>query len=45
MEYQKIKNMLDNTNTQPSKSRTKNRVERNDDAQGTSSTNSLITQY
>ena len=32
MEYQKIKNLLDNTPNQPSKFRTKNWVEINDDA-------------
>ena len=32
MEYQKIKNSLDNTPNQPSKFRTKNWVEINDDA-------------
>ena len=34
MEYQKIKNLLDNTPNQPSKFRTKNWVEINDDALG-----------
>ena len=32
MEYQKIINLLDNTLNQPSKIRTKNWVEKNDDA-------------
>ena len=35
MEYQKITNLLDNMNNQPSKFRTKNWVEVNDDARGT----------
>ena len=39
MEYQKIKNLLDNTPNQPFKFRTKNWVEINDDAQGTYNTN------
>ena len=40
MEYQKINNILDNTPNQPSKFRTKNWVEINDDLRGTYSTNS-----
>ena len=35
MEYQKIANLLDNTSNQPSKSRTRNWVEINDDSRGT----------
>ena len=42
MEYQKFLNLLDNTNNQPPKFRTKNRVEVNDDARGTYSKNSQI---
>ena len=42
MEYQKIKNSLDNTPNQPSKFRTKNWVEINDDARWTYNTNSQI---
>ena len=42
MKYQKIINLLDNTPNQPSKFRTKNRVERNDDLLETYSTNSQI---
>ena len=40
MEYQKIKNLLDNTPKQPTKFRTKNCVEIKDDAPGTYNTNS-----
>ena len=40
MEYQKIINLLDNTPNQPTKFRTKNWVETNDDARGTYNTNS-----
>ena len=40
MEYQKIANLLDNASNQPSKFRTKNWVEINDDARGTYNTNS-----
>ena len=40
MEYQKIINLLDNTPNQPTKFRTKNWVEINDDARGTYNTNS-----
>ena len=42
MEYQKIINLLDNTPSQPTKFRTKNWVEINDDAHGTYSNNSQI---
>ena len=35
MEYQKIANLLDNTSNQPSKFRTKNWVEINDESRGT----------
>ena len=42
MEYQEIINLLDNTSNQPSKFRTKNWVEINDDSQGTYNTNSQI---
>ena len=34
MEYQKIANLLNNTSTQPSRFRTKNWIEVNDDSQG-----------
>ena len=34
MEYQKIKNLLENTPNQPTKFRTKNWVEINDDSRG-----------
>ena len=40
MEYQKIINLLDNKPNQPTKFRTKNWVEINDDARGTYNTNS-----
>ena len=40
MEYQKIINLLDKTPNQPTKFRTKNTVEINDDARGTYNTNS-----
>ena len=40
MEYQKIINLLDNTPNQPSKFRTKNWVEINDDPRGTYNTRS-----
>ena len=39
MEYQKIINLLDNTPNQPSKFRTKNWVEVNDEARGAYNTN------
>ena len=42
MEYQKIINLLDNTQNQPTNCRTKNWVEINDDARGTYNTNSQI---
>ena len=42
MEYQKIINLLDNTPSQPSKFRTKNWVEINDDARGTYNINNKI---
>ena len=42
MEYQKIMNLLDNTPSQPTKFRTKNWVEINDDAHGTYNNNSQI---
>ena len=42
MEYQKIKNLLDKTPNQPSKFRTKNWVEINDDSRGLHNTNSQI---
>ena len=43
MEYQKIINLLDNTPNQPTKFRTKNWVEINDESRGTYNTNSQIT--
>ena len=42
MEYQKIINMLDSTSNQPTKFRTKNWIEINDDALPTYNTNSQI---
>ena len=42
MEYQKIVNLLDNTPNQPSKFRTKNLVEINDDVRGVYSPNKQI---
>ena len=42
MKYQKIRNLLDNTPDKPSKFKTKNWVEINDDTQGTYNTNSTI---
>ena len=42
MEYQKIINLLDNTPNQPSKFRTKNWVETNDDLYGRCETSSQI---
>ena len=42
MEYQKIINLLDNTPNQPSKFRTKNWVEINDESIGTYNTNREI---
>ena len=40
MEYQKIRNLLDNTSNQPSKFRTRNWVEINDEPRGTYTSNS-----
>ena len=42
MEYKKIIDLLDNTPNEPSKFRTKNWVEINDDSRGTDNTNSQI---
>ena len=42
MEYQKIANLLDNASNQPSKFRTKNRVEINDESKESYSANSDI---
>ena len=42
MEYQKIKNLLDNTPNQPTKFRTKNSIEINDESRETYNTNSQI---
>ena len=42
MEYQKIANLIDDTSTQPSKFRTKNWVEINDESRGTYNVNSQI---
>ena len=42
MEYQKLINLLENTPNQPSKFRTKNWVEINDDKRGKYNTNSQI---
>ena len=42
MEYQKIINLLDNTTNRPTKCRTKNWVEINDDSCGKSNINSQI---
>ena len=42
MEYQKIANLVDNTSNQPSKFRTKNWVEINDQSRGTYDVNSQI---
>ena len=42
MEYQKIRNLLDESNEQPTKFRTTNWVEVNDDSRGTYNTNSQI---
>ena len=42
MEYQKIIHMFDNTPNQPSKFRTKNWVEVNDESRGTYNVNSQI---
>ena len=43
MEYQKIANLLDNKINQPSKFRTRNWVEMNDDIRGAYSPNKQIT--
>ena len=42
MEYQKLVNLLDNTSNQPSKFRTKNWVDINDDVRGVYSPNKQI---
>ena len=42
MEYQKIENLIDDTSNQPSKFRTKNWVEINDESRGTYNVNSQI---
>ena len=42
MEYEKIINLLENTPNQPTKFRTKNWIEINDDSRGTHNTNSQI---
>ena len=42
MQYQKIINLLDNTQNQPTKFRTKNWVENNDEARETYNTKSQI---
>ena len=42
MEYQKIANLIDDTSNQPSKFRTKNWVEINDESRGTYNVNSQI---
>ena len=42
MEYQKIRNFLDNASNQPSKFRTKNWIEISDKSRGTYNTNSQI---
>ena len=42
MEYQKIANLIDDTSNQPSKFRTRNRVEINDESRGTYNVNSQI---
>ena len=42
MEYQKVMNLLDNTSNQPSKFRTKNWVEINEESRGTYNANSQI---
>ena len=42
MEYQKISNLIDGASNQPSKFRTKNRVEINDKSRGTYNINSQI---
>ena len=42
MEYQKIRNLLNNTSNQPSKFRTKNWIEINDESRGRYNDNSQI---
>ena len=42
MEYQKISNLIDDVSNQPSKFRTKNWVETNDESRGTYNVNSQI---
>ena len=42
MEYQKIANLIDDTSNQPSKFRTRNWVEINDDSRGAYNVNSQI---
>ena len=42
MEYQKIANLIDDTSNQPSKFRTRNWVEINDESRGTYNVNSQI---
>ena len=42
MEYQKIANLIEDTSNQPSKFRTKNWVEINDESRGTYNVNSQI---
>ena len=42
MEYQKIANLLDDASNQPSKFKTKNRVEINDESRGTYDVGSQI---
>ena len=41
MEYQKIINLLDNTSNEPSKFRTRNWAEINDESRGTYTSNSI----
>ena len=41
MEYQKIASLLDNTSNQPSKCKTKNSVEINDESKGTYTSNDV----
>ena len=43
MEYQKIANLIDDTSNQPSKFRTRNWVEINDESRGAYNVNSQIT--
>ena len=42
MEYQKVIDLLDNASNQPSRFRTKNWIEINDESRGTYNTNSQI---